>query len=130
MPLPASLGVSRRAPTPADLLLLAILVGIALWVPLRQPSRPAALRVEVVSAAGSRRLDVRADGDYPIQGPAGETLVRIRDGTVWIAAAPCRQRACQKMGPLRSGWGSLVCVPNQVVLRFSGERESVDGVMR
>lgn len=122
--------VPRRAPTPADLLLLALLLGAVLLSWFRLPGVAVGEALWVHGASGSLRLETAVDRDVPIQGPLGETLLRIRQGRVWIAQAPCRARLCQSMGALEGGRGSLVCIPNQVVLRFGSAVEAVDGVTR
>jgi len=128
--MPPRAGLPRRAPTPADLLLVATLLGFVLVLSFRSPSaRPDAV-LWVHGVDGTLQLDAAVDGDVAIQGPAGETLLRLRDGRVWIAQAPCKGHVCQRMGPIEAGWGSLVCIPNQVVVRFAVPAPAVDGVTR
>jgi hypothetical protein len=127
---PPGPGLPRRAPTPADLLLLSGLLAIALLLPFRPQTAETASSLWVHSAGGSFRVDPAVDRDLSLQGPAGETRLSIRDGQVWIAQAPCRRQICQHMGSLQGGRGSLVCIPNQVVLRFTTATGPVDGVTR
>lgn len=122
--------VRRRAPTPADLVLL---LGLAAWIPLQLAARPQASPAHELllrSEAGSRRVDARIDGDYDIPGPVGVTRLRVRGGEAWIVAAPCRNHLCQRMGRLRQRGPSLVCIPNHVVISHAGGAAAVDAVTR
>jgi hypothetical protein len=110
----------RRAPTRADLVVLALLSAA---VPLAR--RAAALPGDshlVLVRAGSqtpRVVDASHDADVEVVGPLGPALVRVRHGEVWIESAPCRNHLCQRMGRLRGPGRSLVCVPNQLLVRFA-----------
>lgn len=127
---PASHTVPRRAPTAADLLLLAFLVAVMAWLPLQRRGKAKAERLWVSSASGDRALDLRRDQDVILPGPEGETLLRIRDGSAWIAASPCRLHLCESMAPIRHCRGTLVCVPNRIAVRVGGGIPAVDGVTR
>ncbi len=120
----------RRAPTPADLL---VVLALAAWIPVQLAARPRAhapQELHIQSDAGSRRVDARVDGDYEIPGPAGVTLLRVRGGEAWIAAAPCRNHLCQRMGRLGRRGASLVCIPNRVVVAHAAGASGVDAVTR
>jgi len=110
------------------LLLLVCLVVVMVWLPLQRRGNAKAERLWVSSVSGNRSLDLRHDQDVVLAGPEGETLLRIRDGSAWIAASPCRLHLCQRMTPIRHGKGSLVCVPNRVAVRVDGGFAEVDGV--
>ena len=127
---PTGPGLPRRAPTRADLLLLSGLLAIAVLLPFRPQAAAPAASLWVHSAEGSFHVDPAVDQQVSVQGPVGETLLRIHAGQVWIAQAPCGRQICRSMGPLQGGRGSLVCIPNQVVLRFTTTTDPVDGVTR
>ena len=113
-------GRRRRAPTAADLVVLAVLAAA---VPLarRAAALPhdSSLLLLRAGAEPARVVDARRDADVDVVGPLGRTVVRVRHGEVWIESAPCRNHLCQRMGRLRGPGRSLVCVPNRVVVRFA-----------
>jgi hypothetical protein len=123
----------RRGPTRGDILLLAALV---LAVPaLRYASAggsrvPGGVLVVRCGDAPELRLDARRDGDFDLHGPQGETLLRLRGGEAWIAAAPCRNQLCRRMGRISRPGRALVCLPNRVLVRFVGAAPDVDGITR
>jgi hypothetical protein len=110
-----------------------VLVLLAAAVPLagglaRPPGRAAVLVVRAGDV--ETRLEARRDADLPVDGPQGRTLVRLRGGAAWIAAAPCRNQLCRRQGRLTAAGRSLVCVPNRVVVRFEGTGDGVDAIAR
>jgi len=122
--------VRRRAPTVADWLLLgafALLVPVS-WAWRHPSARP--LVLEVRTATTSLRLDPRQDTELALAGPAGVTRLCVRDGVVWIRAAPCRNQLCRRLGRIRGAGRSLVCVPNAIVVRLTASDADVDGVTR
>ena len=121
----------RRAPTVADVVLVGVL-AVALPILAGRPSRATGdLRVLVRPADGPEQVyALRQDRDLEIPGPAGITLLRIQDGAVWVARAPCARHLCQRMGHLRRPGRSLVCIPNHLVVRIVGPEGDVDAVTR
>ena len=121
----------RRAPTVADVVLVGVLAA-ALPILAGRPSRATGdLRAVVRAADGSEQVyDLRQDRDLEIPGPVGITLLRIQDGAVWVARAPCTRHLCQRMGHLRRPGRSLVCIPNHLVVRVIGDSADVDAVTR
>ena len=62
-------------------------------------------------------------------GPIGETLVEIRDETVWVVSSPCREQTCVNRGNLGSGGDWTACMPNRVFVHVIGDKiEKIDAV--
>jgi hypothetical protein len=62
--------------------------------------------------------------DLRIQGPKGETLVRVEKDKIWVVSSPCPQKICSRMGKINRPGQILVCVPNRLVVRIQGTRSS------
>ena len=54
-----------------------------------------------------------------VQGPAGITVVEIKDHLVRVIDSPCHNKLCVKQGWIRRG--AIVCVPNKVVVKIGAE---------
>ena len=69
---------------------------------------------------------------YVINGKNGGTnTLIIRNGYAWIEEASCPDGLCRKMGKIRNSSQSIVCLPNQVVIRITGgEPSEIDAVIR
>ena len=116
--------------TPGD---WALLGAVALLVPLAWAWRHASARplaLEVRTASTSLRLDPRRATELALAGPVGVTRLCVQDGAAWIREAPCRNQLCRRLGRIHGAGRSLVCVPNQVVVRFTSQDTDVDGVTR
>jgi hypothetical protein len=117
--------VRRRAPTPADLVLLALLVAAA--VALQVGGRRGGASHDLLlrsSTASDCWVDARRDADYPLSGPLGTTVVTVRHGEAWIAQAPCRNQVCVHMGHLKGAGRALVCLPNRILVRFASKDQT------
>lgn len=55
----------------------------------------------------------------PVKGVYGYTYVEISDGRVRISGSPCSNKLCIKHGWI--GSGTLVCLPNRVVVTIGGQ---------
>ena len=75
-------------------------------------------------------LDLRQDRTLTVTGPAGENIITVADGEVFISRADCPDQICVAHGYLREGTGPIVCLPNRLVIRFAGDKKEngVDAV--
>ena len=66
-----------------------------------------------------------------VGGRLGTTSVLIENGRARIESSPCPHKICCGMGAIGSEGGSLVCVPNEVIVTITGEQaEDLDAVSR
>ena len=67
----------------------------------------------------------------PVEGKLGTTRVEISVKGVRVLDSPCPYKLCIKSGSIRRSGETLVCLPNRVVVRITGdEGEEVDAVSR
>ena len=66
-------------------------------------------------------LDI--DQEFTVE---GKNTVTVRDGKIAVTWAQCPDQYCVKRG-FRSSGGDIVCLPNKLVIRFTGPQE-IDGV--
>lgn len=61
-----------------------------------------------------------------IDSPDGSSynLVTVEDGTVRVSEAGCPDQTCVHMGTLKSDHLPIVCLPNQLIVRFAGEDDA------
>ena len=65
---------------------------------------------------------LKKDQLLSVKGPLGVTKIEIKDGRARITESPCLHKVCVKMGWIRNAGKIAVCVPNQVVVRITGEK--------
>lgn len=72
-------------------------------------------------------LPLSVDRELTVETSYGTNTVTIRDGKVAVTAASCPDHYCMKRG-FCDGGTQIVCLPNRLVLSFTGSAE-VDGVV-
>jgi hypothetical protein len=61
----------------------------------------------------------------------GTTRVEISEKGVRVLDSPCPYKLCVKSGAIDRSGETLVCLPNRVVVRITGDgKEAVDAVSR
>lgn len=118
---------------PLDLPLLLIFVGAAVLPWLAESSLGAVLVVG--SVAGKERYPLDKEMVIVVEGPVGETVVRIEDGRAWVEHSDCAGHICERMGRIDAAGESVVCVPNRVYLTVEAEagadeEKTVDAITR
>ena len=66
---------------------------------------------------------VTVSGDY-------ENIIVIENGTVHISSSTCPGQVCVHMGSISTSGQSLICLPNRLEVRLSGESDDVDIIAR
>ena len=112
--------------TRADLVLLALIGIFAVLLLLLSA-------VKGKASLAEPRLEIsvgnRLYGTYPLSEdrtiPIYETnTCEIRDGEVRMTWADCPYQICVHSGPLTETGGSIICLPNHVVLKITGGDET------
>ena len=58
-----------------------------------------------------------------VPGPLGNTIVVVQDGEVFVIESPCRAKICIRTGHISHNGQLIVCAPNKVVVRVTGDEE-------
>jgi hypothetical protein len=115
---------SRRLPlTRGDKVLIVILLvsGLASLFLIRSVIPAGEVAVVEVDGHPVCRLDLSVDTRRTVQGPLGETVIQVRGGRVRVADSSCPYRICVRTGWIGQAGGMIVCLPNRVVVRVTGE---------
>lgn len=104
-------------------LILAVSLGLSLW--LLRPSEASAVQV-YCDGNLLLTLDLRIDRQEIVETEFGRNVVTVQGGKVAVTEADCPDGYCMRRGWC-SGGAQIVCLPNRLVLRFTGESE-VDAV--
>ncbi len=120
--------------TPGDITLIFLMCVFAAVLSFSLPNRLATDGNIVFIRCGSKlvgRYALNHDRVISVKGPFGETKVQIEGGKVRILSSPCPNHYCVKMGEISAGGATLLCVPNQVVVRVGGnESQRLDAISR
>lgn len=103
---------------------LAVCLGLSLWLLQTDGDADA---VKVISEGELLyTLPLSVDTQVQIVSDWGKNIVTVKDGKVAVTQASCPDGICMARGWCSSGV-QIVCLPNRLVLEFTGE-QTVDGV--
>lgn len=101
------------------LLLAALLAGSVALAVLLAP-RHSGIQAQIFrDGVLIRTVDLRADQQFTVpSAQGGYNTVTVRDGRLAVTEASCPDHICMNMGFCSSG--QIVCLPNRLVIRFTG----------
>lgn len=67
-------------------------------------------------------LDLRVDQTHTVQTGRGTNVITVKDGAVAVTEADCPDGYCMDRG-FCSGGAQIVCLPNRLVIQFTGKQE-------
>ena len=97
-----------------------ILLAAIIWTAplLRNGKHGASVTVECDGAlVGTYRLDTDNEVD------ADGCRIKIEDGKVYVAGSDCPDKVCIKTGKISKQGEAIICVPNRVSIKISGNGE-------
>ena len=110
------------------LLSAVFLLCLGLSLPLLLPGEDA--RFAEIHSQGQlvRTVDLHIDQQFTITTPQnGTNVITVQNGKIAVTEATCPDHYCLERG-FCSGGTQIVCLPNRLVIRFSG-KQSVDSVV-
>ncbi|MBO4217088.1 MAG: NusG domain II-containing protein [Clostridia bacterium] len=83
----------------------------------------------VISKSGAEYVEIYEGGaligEYPLSEDRtielGHNTVRIENGRVYMYSADCKNRICVNTGAIDSPLYPIVCLPNRVMIRVTGD---------
>lgn len=109
------------------LLFAALAAGLALVIALRA-RHGGTLAAVYQDGRQIAVLDLRRDTELTLTGPAGTNVIAVCGGEVYMKRADCPDQICVKHGPLTSGGGPIVCLPNRLSIEWLNTQTAVDAV--
>lgn len=109
-------------PKCADFILAAVIAIIAalIWIiPLGKSGATA----HISQDGESFSISLSKDAEYELRG----CTVAVRDGEIFILKTDCPDRVCEKTGKISHAGEAIICVPQRVEIRVSGDAE-IDAV--
>lgn len=69
--------------------------------------------------------------EIPLQSEHGENIILAEPGRISMRSASCPDQLCVKQGHIQNGTYPIVCLPNRVVIKITGEgKTQTDAVSR
>ena len=96
-------------------------VCIAASLPLLMPGEPAAAAEIYSDGALVKTVSLSQDQEFTVNAPnGGVNTVTVRDGKIAVTQADCPDHYCMHRGFVNNG-SPIVCLPNGLVIQFTGE---------
>ncbi len=107
------------------------LVGLVLLAIVLLTGKPGSTVVVEVEGKKVAEYPLNKDGTYTIKGKDGGTnILVIKDGYAFIESASCPDGLCKNMGKIRNSAQSIICLPNQVVIKITGDQPDADIIIQ
>ena len=105
------------------LLALLLVLSIGLSIPLLLPGEDAAYANIHSQGQLIRTVDLKIDQEFTVDTPDGSrNVVTVKDGKIAVTEANCPDHYCMHRGFCNSG-AQIVCLPNHLVIRFTGVQD-------
>jgi hypothetical protein len=117
-----------RIPDIAIILLAAGLVVFSVYAAYIKPQ--GRVRVLLQGHDSEWIFQINAEETVIINGPLGDTVVKIHDNRAWVESSPCENQSCVASGFVWRQGQWAACLPNKVLLIIEGNNEQeVDAVV-
>ena len=111
----------------AMVLAAVVVLSAAAAIPLFGTARDAGWAEIRSNGQLSRTVNLHVDQQFTIPCPGGYNTVTVKDGKIAVTEASCPDHYCMDRG-FCSGGTPIVCLPNKLVIEFTGEQE-IDGLL-
>jgi len=114
-------------------LLLIVLCGIAFgWMHIRQLAGSGEAMVDVYygqTLLAEYPLHADTPVHFKAEGEIGISDIIIADGNVAITESPCSSKRCVLAGHKHDIGGTLVCLPNRILVAIRGDAQAFDAML-
>lgn len=110
----------------ADVILAVVIVAAtsAVWLATSLLNHKGEAKTIKVSSAKDDFEIPLSDTILEIPGVIGQTLIRVKDGQVWVEKASCPNKVCVRQGRISKPGETIVCLPNRVVVTIEGAKKT------
>jgi len=115
---------------PGDICIILFLMCLSL-ITWRSFRKAAEGRTAIVYCDGNEAgvLDLNEEQQFNVRGPMGESRLQVTGGTIQMVSSPCPHQICVKTGKIFRSKSMIVCVPNRILVRISGnDTDSLDAI--
>jgi len=113
-----------------DIIIILLAAGLTLSSAYAAYVKPeSTVRVLIRGQDKEWTFPIDTNETVTVNGPLGDTVVKINDGKAWIESSPCGNQTCVGMGSVRQQGQWALCLPNKVMLFIEGTNdEDIDTI--
>jgi len=106
---------------------IILIISAVASVSLLMPGEEAPMAQIIRDGTVYRVVDLGTDQQFTVPCPDGFNTVTVKDGKIAVTEASCPDQYCVRQG-FCNGGRAIVCLPNRLVIEFTGEQE-IDGLV-
>ena len=105
----------------ADILLITLLLVLS-FVPLTFSTQTTA-KTAVITIGNEiyKTIDLSVDGSFQIKTPKGENTVEIKNNSIAVISADCKDNICVKSGAISKHGEIIACLPHKLLIEIKDE---------
>ncbi|MCL2764032.1 MAG: NusG domain II-containing protein [Treponema sp.] len=113
-----------------DIVIILLVASVTFFAAYMAYIKPqGSSQVLIRGQGGEWTYPLNAEERVTVQGPLGNTVVRLFENRAWIESSPCENKTCIAAGSVSSQGQWTACLPNNVLLIIQGIRDhDVDSV--
>lgn len=105
--------------------ILAVLFAVCgIWLLRGSPSQTAEIWSD---GERIKTVDLSEPQTFRVEYGDGYNLVEVADGKIFVSEASCPDQVCIAHGPAAGG-APIVCLPNRLVIQFTGDGGGADAI--
>jgi hypothetical protein len=104
-----------------DIVIIILAFGLTVFSAFASYLKPEKTIYVQIEGSGQQWIfPLDAEENISVNGPLGNTVVRIHENQAWVDSSPCNNQTCVTMGRVRSNGDWVACLPNNVFLIIKG----------
>ena len=108
-----------------DVVIIILALGLTGFSAFASYIKPRNTTQVLIEGAGQKWIfPLDAEETVSVQGPLGNTVVRIHGNEVWVDSSPCDNQTCVAMGHARGKGDWVACLPNNVFFIIEGSNDT------
>ena len=111
-----------------DIILIAAVLAISLisFAAIKMTQKDGKEVIVTVEGKEVYKTSIKKDQIYQIPEKNGTNVMQIKDGKVTMIEATCPDHYCMKQKAVDEHGGSIICLPNKVVIEGENTAEDLD----
>ncbi len=104
--------------------LVCLSVVFFIWIAIMHFFKVPSMNVVIETNDGYNKIfSINKDNLITVKGPLGDTVIQIKNKKVRIIKSSCPNHICIKSGWISSTHDALICLPNKIIVKISGENK-------
>ncbi len=74
-------------------------------------------------------IPLNKNSAYIFHGKLGKFIVQVKEGKIGVFETNCPEKICKKMGFINKKGSEIICIPNRIMIKITGESR-IDEISR